>query len=200
MVIAGDTIQYSVSLAFHLVMTDIRFNELVDRRQDILVAGHIVECVRSILLYPRIGSDACFDSDPPRDTYHGRLSSSSTGRLAALLLPLAFWPIALKTIDCSTASPPAPVSSSLISMSDMAIAVKGLGLRLEVWVDDCIGSVSGSTRLRFACFAIRLRRGRVVACYASAFILLLRGNAHHPSHHHILILPQHSIASDKTRV
>lgn len=67
---------------------DIGIHEFVDGSEDILVARHIVKGLRSVFLHPfhlsvqsrRIEIDS---------TYHGRLSSASTGRFAALLLPLA---------------------------------------------------------------------------------------------------------------
>lgn len=71
-------------------------DELVDRGEDILVARDVGEGCWTVFLDP----ESVGVSDSPRNytryrvflrnpTHHGKLSSASTGKLAALRLPLA---------------------------------------------------------------------------------------------------------------
>jgi hypothetical protein len=65
--------------------TYICIDELVDRGQNIMVARDILKRIRAVFLNPTTVSEVNgWIIEPP---YHGRLSSASTGRLAALLFP-----------------------------------------------------------------------------------------------------------------
>lgn len=68
-------------------------NELVHCREDILVARDVGESCRTVLLDPwcLLASRTVVTkrSDVVGPAHHGKLSSASTGRLAALRLPFA---------------------------------------------------------------------------------------------------------------
>ena len=70
--------------------TDVAFNKFVDCRENVLMAGHVVESIRSVLFYPVIISGGTILLGEASD--HGNVSSASTGRFAALLLPLVSAP------------------------------------------------------------------------------------------------------------
>ena len=63
-------------------------NEFVDGGEDVLVAGDVVEGVWSVFFYPS-GSQRDLVCLGGGVEYHGKLSSASMGRFAALRLPFA---------------------------------------------------------------------------------------------------------------
>lgn len=60
-------------------------DEFVDGGEDVLVAGDVLEADGAVLFDPGFVSEVL--SENVGEQYHGRLSSASTGRLAALRLP-----------------------------------------------------------------------------------------------------------------
>lgn len=77
--------------------TYVRVDKLVDRGENVVVAGDVVERVWSVFLYPvRVCfvSTLCFSPQcivvhPTMETYHGNVSWASIGRLAALRFVLS---------------------------------------------------------------------------------------------------------------
>lgn len=63
------------------------FNKSVDRCEDVLMARHVVESIRTIFLDPVCLSVVVTAAESA--IYHGRLSSASIGRSATIRFPLA---------------------------------------------------------------------------------------------------------------
>ena len=87
----------------------ILLDEAIDRGYNVVVPGDVVECVWSVLFDPERSAETQRYHGTP---YHGKLSSASTGRSAAIRLPLA---AVLSELNCIEASLAGGASTSISS-------------------------------------------------------------------------------------
>lgn len=90
----------------------IRVHELVDGREDILVTRDIFKGVRTVFFNPANTISILTVPSTRRGAYQGRLSSASTGKLAALLFPFELVLSELNIISSRTGGASISISSS----------------------------------------------------------------------------------------